>query len=325
VSTDPRPIFLFGAGFNADAKCESGAINGVAYPLASDLARICFPSLAEVRSIEDLFNDAQKNGNREPIRRLADCLMAADYDLVDQLLPGSKRNCYSRFFEHFAGSQYLTFNYDSLPELFLFHQNLWYPHDGYGVPVDCEIYPSDAHLKDRCSTSLVLHLHGSLYLYASPYTLEEAPGEKLTLLKEREQPQFRFDPDKIGQLFPPYQRLLPNHDWDLPESRVIAPVPDKTEGLKGEFITKVYERADELLRYSTIPLVAIGYSFNPHDRASYHPLLTSLQSGSSSVLLISPDAMRMQRRLSLEFPRVEFEPLEHTLKSWVEAEFPGLQ
>ncbi len=325
MSTDSGPIFLLGAGFNADVKAESHSIDGVAYPLAGDLARICFPSLTEVQSVEDLFNDAQKNDNREPIRRLADCLMKADYDFVDRILPGAKRNCYSRFFERFAGSQYLTFNYDSLPELFLFHQNLWYPHDGYGVPVDCEIYPTDAHLKNRSSTSLVLHLHGSLCLYASHYRFEEVPGEKLASLKERGQPQFRFDPDKITRLFRPYQRVLPNHDWDLPESRVLAPVPDKAQGLKGEFITEVYERADQLLRSSAIPLVAIGYSFNPHDRASYNPLFTSLESGSSSVLLISPDAMRMQGRLSREFPGVDFKPLEHTLRSWVQADFPGLQ
>lgn len=263
MSTDARPIFLLGAGFNADAKAESGAIDGIAYPLAGDLAHLCFGlcSLPLEQSIEDLFNDAQEHNDPEPIRRLSDCLMKADYDLLEHLLSyfGAKRNCYYRFFERFVGSQYLTFNYDSLPELFLLHQSQWYPHDGYGVPVDCEIYPTDAPMKDRPSTSLVLHLHGSLCLYASPFKFEEAPGEKLTLLKEREQPQFRFDPDKIGRLFHPFQGVCPNHDWDLPESRVIAPVPDKTEGLKGEFITEVYERAEELLRSSTLPLVAIGY------------------------------------------------------------------
>ena len=117
-----------------------------------------------MKSIEDLFNDAQKSDDREPIRRLADCLMTADYHLLERLLAGA--NCYSIFFERFAGSHYLTFNYDLLPELFLFHQNQWYPHDGYGVPVDCEVYPTDDRMKDLCSTSLVLHLHGSLCLYA---------------------------------------------------------------------------------------------------------------------------------------------------------------
>ena len=227
MSTDTPPLFLLGAGFNADAKAESGATDGVAYPLAGDLARLCFglSSLPEKQSIEDLFNDAQERDDPEPMRRLANCLMKADYDLLERLLPyfGAKRNCYSRLFERFAGSQYLTFNYDSLPELFLLHQNQWYPHDGYGVPVDCDIYPTDDHIGGRSSTSLVLHLHGSLCLYASPFTFEEAPGENVPLLKEREQPKYCFEPDAIGKLFYPFQRVSPNHDWDLPPSRVLPP------------------------------------------------------------------------------------------------------
>jgi hypothetical protein len=242
------------------------------------------------------------------MRRLADCLMKADYDLLERLLShsGAKRNCYSKFFERFAGSHFLTFNYDSLPELFLLHQNQWNPQDGYGVTVACEIYPHRKSHENRPSTSLVLHLHGSFCLYTSGYTLEEVPGENVALLRQREQLQFRFDPDKIGTLFFPFKRVPPDHAWDLPESRVIAPVPDKTEGIKKEFVSEVYRRADELLRSATLPVVAIGYSF-------------------ASVLLISPDAVRMGEMLSLEFPRVNFESLEHTFKSWVEAGFPGVQ
>ena len=93
---------------------------------------------------------------------------------------------------------------------------------------------------------------------------------------------------------------------------------------KKEFITEVYERAEQLLRSSNLPVVAIGYSFNHHDRASYNPILASLEFGSPSVLLISPDAACIGERLSQEFPRIRFEPLKPTLKSWVEAGFPGL-
>jgi hypothetical protein len=127
LSPDTPPLCLLGAGFNVDANAESGATDGVAYPLAGDLARLCFDLsfLPNGKSVEDLFNDAEERDNRQPMRRLADCLMRADYDLLERLLAyfGAKRNCYSRFFERFVGSQYLTFNYDSLPELFLLHQS----------------------------------------------------------------------------------------------------------------------------------------------------------------------------------------------------------
>jgi len=253
--------------------------------------------------------------------------MKADYALLDRLLPyfGAERNCYSKFFERFAGSQYLTFNYDSLPELFLLHQGQWFPHDGYGMPVEVEIRLTEDDIQIRESPSLVLHLHGSLCIYTSPYTVERTLGESVALLSRREKPKFLFEPEKIGQLFFPFEGSPLNQDWEPPEIRVIAPAPDKTQGLKKGFISEVYARAEELLRSSTLPLVAIGYSFNPHDRASYDRLLTALESGSASVLLISPDAGRIRRRISLEFPGVNFESFEHTLKSWVETGFPGLQ
>lgn len=329
MSTDTEPLFLLGAGFNADAKIESGAIDGVAYPLAGDLARICFglSSLSEGQSIEDLFHEAQKRDDRDPVRRLADFLMKADYDLLERLLPcfGAERNCYSRFFERFVGSQYLTFNYDSLPELFLLHQTQWYPYDGYGMLVDVGIRPTEDDTQIRESDSLVLHLHGSLCIYTSTYTIGRTPGDSVDLLSQREKPKFLFEPEKIGRLFFPFEGAPLNHDWEPPGMRVIAPLPKKTEGLKKEFISEVYRRAEELLRSSTLPLVAIGYSFNRHDRASYEPLLTALESGSACVLMISPDAVDIRARLSREFPGISFEPLEHTLKSWVEDGFPGME
>lgn len=100
MTTDTQPLFLLGAGFNADAKSASGAIDGVSYPLATDLAGICFglSSLPQGRSIEDLFQEAQDANDGEPMRRLTDALEEADYNLVERLLPyfGAEQNCYSR-------------------------------------------------------------------------------------------------------------------------------------------------------------------------------------------------------------------------------------
>lgn len=145
------------------------------------------------------------------------------------------------------------------------------------------------------------------------------------MLKDRDDPKFLFDPGAIGQLFNPFGRVLPNHDWIPVESRVIAPVPDKTEGLKAEFVRWVYRRSETLLRSSTLPLIAIGYSFNRHDRESYGSLLSALESGSASVLLVSPDAEDIRERIAVEFPKIDFEPLAQSLRSWADVGFPGLQ
>ena len=52
------------------------------------------------------------------------------------------------------------------------------------------------------------------------------------------------------------------------EERVIAPVPDKSEGLKEPFIRQSYASPIELIRQIGT-VTAIGYSFNQNDHASY--------------------------------------------------------
>jgi hypothetical protein len=329
VSAGTKPLFLLGAGFNIDANAECGTIDGAAYPLAGDLARICFDRACppKGKSIEDLFHEAEQCGNSEPMHRLAHCLMNADYQIVPRLLPcfHAEEKCYSRFFQTFADSRFLTFNYDSLPELFLLRYGEWCPRDGYGISIDVETHSTVEDVGTGTSSSPVLHLHGSLCVYASTFIIDRSQGEDVALLKEREAPEFFFDPGGIGPLFHPYLCMLPNQDWIPSRDRVIAPIPDKAEGLKGEFVRTVYGRAAELLRASTLPLLAIGYGFGHHDSGSYGPLLTALQSGSASVLVVSPHAVCIRERISAEFPGIHFEPLKHTLKSWVDAGFPGLQ
>ena len=43
-----------------------------------------------------------------------------DYYIASRLAFDETLNCYRRFFDAFAGSNFLMFNYDSLPETFVF-------------------------------------------------------------------------------------------------------------------------------------------------------------------------------------------------------------
>lgn len=338
MNPNNRQVFLLGAGFNADAKSEVGPVYGesiyigkheihCAYPLLGDLAQVCFDlsSPPVDKSIEGLFQESLAKREFEPLRRLTHSVMKSDYYLVPRLLPspGAAPNSYSKFFTRFRGSQFLTFNYESLPELFLLRQGDWYPHDGYGMPVIAEVAAGHDHLFGRSSISLVLHLHGSLCLYTSSFTFETTPGESVAWYKTLPTPKFLFDPDSISPLFTPLQRLPPVLGYEPIERRVVAPVPDKTEGLRKEFSDSVYGRAAEVLATSTMPLVTIGYSFNPHDRASYQPILSTLRSRNSKLVLVCPDAAAIHTRLSSEYPDLQVEAIPNTLKSWADADFPG--
>lgn len=328
MNLDKQPVFLLGAGFNVDANAESGAANGAAYPLVPDLAQICFglSCLPAGKSVEDLLHEAEQCDNSEPMRHFANLLMAADDYSIERLVPyfGATENSYLRFFGRFLRSKFLTFNYDSLPELFLLRENTWCPRDGYGVPLDVEIHPTVEGVKIENSRALVLHLQGSLCIYTSEFGITNPLHENNALLVERQQPAFMFDPGEIASLFHPYLCRPINHDWIRSRFRVIAPIPDKVAGLRGKFIREVYKRGEELLRSSPLPLVAIGYGFGHHDSSSYRPLLAALKSGSASVLLVSPCALDIRDRLAAEFPKIHFEPIQHTLRSWVEEDFPGL-
>lgn len=266
-----NPLFLLGAGFNYDARKVAGSID-CAYPLKNDLYKVCFPDKKNdpSSSIEELFNDSIKKQNFDPIRILYDSIMEADYYLIPKLHQ-TPSNCYMTFFNKFKESSFLTFNYDSLPELSLLKLDRWYPQDGYGVPVEIGLNWSIEidHLKkkeysEKTSRSLVLHLHGSLCIYIKDFEVVNG------LIKAKDDPIFKFDPNRNADLFHPYERARLDMSYSPKiEERVIAPVPDKTVDLKNEFIKQTYLRAMELLTDSKI-LVAIGYNFSKHDKSSYH-------------------------------------------------------
>ena len=161
-------LFLLGAGFNADAAGEVGSVYGnsiyegryqidCGYPLVTDVAGLCF-GLTQApadRSIEELFSDAIERSDYAPLKMLSERLMEADFRLAAKLACSETSNCYSAFFETFQDAHFLTFNYDSLPEIVLFRKGRWNPHDGYGLPVEVELFPGST-APVETSSSLVL-------------------------------------------------------------------------------------------------------------------------------------------------------------------------
>lgn len=86
------------------------------------------------KSVEDLFAEALQASNYKPMEMLVDRLMEADYRIAQKLATsGGSSNSYREFFQTFKDAQFLTFNYDSLPEIFLSQDGRWRPEDGYGV------------------------------------------------------------------------------------------------------------------------------------------------------------------------------------------------
>jgi len=332
------PVFLLGAGFNYDAKQAAGKIIGHSaygayemkcrYPLVTDLLGPCFgkDNLREGETIEELFAAAIQERNYKPLEALSDALMHADSYIARQLSSADANpdNCYARFFERIRGCHFLTFNYDSLPEILLFQRGDWYPHDGYGVAVEVKISSRISNeYRSKKSKSLVLHLHGSFCIYPNSFDLVTRPGDITQWIVEKSEPSYIFDPHSITHRFSPYERMPPEPTgYEYVAHRVIAPVPDKAEGLQKVFIQAMHTRAREILR-STNEIIAIGYRFNPLDHVSYEPLLSGLShSKRARVVLVCPDAELVRDQLSVTYSHIEWIAVPTTFKRWVDAGFP---
>src|SRR5579872_3249265 len=313
------PVFLLGAGFNCEAHAHGKDVpNKCHYPLAPELARTCFDrDLRANEAVEEMFAEALANGRLEPLTRLCDCLMRADYYISRSLCgtAGNPANPYQLFFERFKSSLFLTFNYDSLAEAFLHRHDRWYPDDGYGVTV----HASKTHRQSNpTSSSLVLHLHGSLCVYTRKSETQRRPDSAIGWVVPTEARYF-FDPDSIGGLWPSYSRADMGR---VPiEERIIASVPDKAEELKRDFVRAVYDRASEILSKCE-RLVSIGYSFNQHDAISYDPLMQALsRNPRAQIVVVAPEAASTVRRLSAKYPLIRWTPIAKTFGDWAVAEF----
>ena len=326
-------LFLLGAGFDIDATREARPIYGnsiyvgqyeidCSYPLVADVLKLCFGgnALPKGKSVEDLFADALKAGNHKPMEMLVDRLMEADYRIAQKLAASEPSNSYREFFKKFDGAQFLTFNYDSLPEIFLSQDGRWHPEDGYGVPVSTELAVGVTPASVR-SSSLVIHLHGSACVFTIKSEILGDPTAGLAELVMREEPLYGFDPDSISHCFPRYGRLLSRTGYVSVGERVIAPVPDKSEGLKEAFIRQSYGKAVQLIE-QVGSIIVIGYSFNPYDRASYVRLLDALKrTADRKLFVVSPQASEVAKRLSTEYPELRIHPVEKTFGQWAADSF----
>lgn len=252
--------------------------------------------------------------------------MKADYHLGWKLRPDGDNsdNCYVTFFEQYNDSSFLTFNYDSLAEFILFRMGQWYPHDGYGVPVEVEMeYGTNLNTRDIKSSSLVLHLHGSLCIFTSKVDLIDMPGTNTRWLSLKEKPEYTFDPESISLLFTPFTSPpLQIPGPDPIEHRIIAPVPDKTKGFKQQFIKEVHSQALQLIS-KTNKLITIGYNFSPYDKGSYHHLIQKLaEREGAKGIVVSPNARSIEKQLKEDYPQIDWQAVQLTFKSWVNAGFP---
>jgi hypothetical protein len=337
--TVSQPLFLIGAGFGRDARAVVGSIRGhsiylgeyeidCGYPLLSDLPKICFPNASQSVAADDIearLAEAILSGDHEPIERLCMELQKADWYLAPRLSGGQGSNPYASLLEAFPSSSYLTFNYDAFLEFGLFRAGRWSPHDGYGVPIVAELGFTAKPFTIQDSQSLVLHLHGSLLVYEQHYTFARPDQGGVQWLNEQDPPHFMFDPYSLGTLFYPFTRVVGGLSYNpMLNHRVIAPVPDKADGLRRAFVSSVKARALTLLpRHTT--LVSIGYAFRESDRASYYDLIDAFSTQRRPrVILVTPDADRIVGRLSDEFPGIKWCPQPIRFVEWVAAGYPSV-
>lgn len=322
------PVFITGAGFGVDAGACVGDREAARYPLVGDLLDACFdlPEAPAGQSVEDLFQQAINTRNRGPLEQFAQLLQAADHYLTPHLSPGGycEANPYRTFLDDFReGNPLLTFNYDSLLELLLLRLGRWRPEDGYGVEVSAKIEPRLVEPPQLPATSsiAVLHLHGTFCVYPSTFFIERKPGRELDLIRHRDEPEFLFDPDMLGNDFFPFRRIQPGRSYRGVLERVIVPIPNKAEGLKGDFVVRMHDQATSAIRAANC-VVWIGYSFNEHDTESFSHLL---RAGSSAPhVIVDPTAEELVSRLSASYATQRFEPVPLGFAEWVAKSYPGL-
>jgi len=327
MNDQAKPWFVLGAGFNVSAASEAWASQnnsqpGLAYPLVSDLWEICFPGKPRQldRSIEEAFAEALRSANQQPVLDLCQHLFRCDYYIAGALRDG--QNCYRDFLQRFHGSDFLTYNYDSLVEILLVRLGAWSPVDGYGITVQVGRDPVAIPPPVGRSLSKVFHLHGSLVLHTETATYTRSERGAIAWRNELTTPRVDFDPSSLGGLFWPYSATRRTARERRPE-RVAPPVPDKSEFLTGAFAEMTLPVACDAVAGAKT-LVAIGYSFSEHDQASYRPILERFsRGGGRRLVIVSPDATQVAGCLQKTIG-INVEPIPLGLAAWVSARYPGI-
>jgi hypothetical protein len=320
-----RPAFLIGAGFNSDASQHVEDLReSVKYPTGNDLARIAFGEdlVPEGSSIEEWFQQAIDEGNPVPLEKMCEAVLKADYYLTEGLLGTAlKLNPYLLFLEKFPDSDFLTFNYDGLIEILLLHQQRWTPADGFGMSVRSGLSAVDRTAYKQSSPQLVVHLHGSLYIYARESDLSASDRSGVQWLTLRKESDFVFDPDSTAHRFFPFKRLPVDQNYKRTHERIIAPIPDKTIHLKQEFVEKSYCVAESVVQRAD-RIICIGYNFNNADRDSFAPILNLAKRRGLRITVVAPNARSIVRYITDEF-RLSAEAYSGTFAAWVQGGFPG--
>ena len=319
-------VFLLGAGFSSAANSylrpeDRGACGP--YPLAADLTGRCFDTSYDLaEGVEQAFQAAADRRDHRPFDVLVDLIQGADY-CPGRRAASDSLSALRLFLDQRPASTYLTFNYDCLLEQALLRAGLWYPLDGFGVTADVSRPASvPASLLERRSSSKVIHLHGSLYLYAREFDVSSPDKSGIQWHTLKDVAEFVFDPDANASLFLPFEKGHQDLRYKLPPERIIAPVPDKAAGLAEKYIRVVYDTAKNTLD-NCQELVAIGYSFGETDRASYTPLLELLHSrGGPGLKIVTPNADHVARRVAAEYPKLKVAAFAGTFEHWVAAGYP---
>jgi hypothetical protein len=342
-------LFLVGAGFNIEAnkyvqaqhpltylsaQCQHKSAPvwermpvSCAYPLVGDLRTACFgPDFSSNIAVESLFQSAYSSTDWVPLNRLSEILSAADH-YIGACIAKREDTAYSRFFDSFPESNYISFNYDSIIEFHLLSRRLWNPAEGFGVRA--ETTPSDVVLlgngTDSATSRIVVHLHGSLCLYPIESYIHADPSGSLPMLSLREYPRFVFDPESLASDFTLYQIPELEHGYMQPVSRFIPPIPQKADSLEQSYYRILLHRSLELVDDAP-GMTTIGYSFSPSDSDSYQDMLLWLFKGRKTLTIVGPDAEDISSRLCLEFksynPIVRSIPL--TFSEWAANGFQGV-
>lgn len=343
-----KELFILGAGFNLDANkyidpknyyflpsandCHNPPLEWetkqlpCAYPKVDDLVHACFgPGIDLEKSAEKLFTQAYKNAEWIPLERLVDIIQAADYYIASNIIYNSCTP-YMKFFQHFKESHFISYNYDCLAELHLQILNHWHPRHGFGIEA---LYFRNPIIKGQnfipmhIVSSIVLHLHGSLYLYPIESYLSTADATGTRWLTLRSHPRFIFDPDSLSDAYPKFVRPVPGHDYVHPVARFIPPIFDKSMHLKETYYELLIKRAIQLLHKATT-VISIGYSFAENDSQSYDTLLKKLFNEDKKLLVISPSADQIVHKIKAKYhsysPSVISIPM--TFSKWVAEGFP---
>jgi len=341
-------LFILGAGFNLDANKYLDPKNqyllpsaneyynpplqweteplSCSYPKVNDLVHACFGLRVDPKtSAEKLFTQAYKKADWIPIERLVDIIQAADHYIASKII-NYPSTPYLKFFQYFNGSHFLSYNYDCFAELHLQKLHRWHPLYGFGMQVQYShsqsVIDQDVSLQN-VGSSIVLHLHGSFYLYPIETDISPADINGTRWLTPRPSPRFIFDPDTLCDAFSGFTRPELDHGYSPPVARLIPPIADKSSSLVAKYYNLLIERAVNLINEASC-LISIGYSFAENDSESYDILLKRLFEKGKKLLIVNPSSDQIVYKIKSRYrsysPSVYSLPL--TFSQWAEKGFP---